>query len=331
MMKTNAKRKNSAVKKLIPAAGMLALSASMLATSTYAWFTMNKTVEVTGMQMKAQAEKGLLINEMTGTGDVGSPAVANGTYSESALAGQASAIALRPASTSDLAAWWHANSKKSSLEAGVNAGGTAMETDTVKVNDNDYYADIKPSSLTAATTEALADTNCERTVYYSDGVGGTASSYDDGEGYYIKYTYYLKSSSNAAMDVTASKLLAKVTATLQGGGSAQDLDPALRVGIQVAGDNKTTIYAPVSGFDTSYYVTNATTGASSTKVEPIAGNTNAAINTAKVTLPAVNSATGTAVYVYVWFEGEDSHCKSDNIAATLNSYEIKVQFTDDDL
>lgn len=33
-MKTNAKRKNSAVKKLIPAAGMLALSASMLATST---------------------------------------------------------------------------------------------------------------------------------------------------------------------------------------------------------------------------------------------------------------------------------------------------------
>ena len=109
---------------------------------------MNKTVEVTGMQMKAQAEKGLLINEMTGTGNVtsGSTTVNNGTYSESALAGQATAIALRPASTSNLSAWWHANSKKSSLEAGVNAGGTAMDADTVKINANDYYTDI--ASLT---------------------------------------------------------------------------------------------------------------------------------------------------------------------------------------
>lgn len=61
MMKTNAKRKNSAAKKLIPAAGMLALSASMLATSTYAWFTMNKVVEVTGMELKTKVGSNLLI------------------------------------------------------------------------------------------------------------------------------------------------------------------------------------------------------------------------------------------------------------------------------
>lgn len=329
MKKTNTK-KNSAMKKLLPAFGMLMVSASMLATSTYAWFTMNKTVEVTGMQMKAQAEKGLLINEMTGTGDVSG--TNNGTYSESAKAGDASATALRPASTANLSAWWHANSKKSSLEAGVNAAGDGMDADTVKVNTNDYYTDIKPASLTPNTTAATADTNCERTVYYADGVGGTAN-YDDGEGYYIKYTYYLKSSSNATMEVSASKLLAKVTATLQGGEGAtvQDLDPALRVGIQVDGDTKTTIYAPVANYDSEYYVTNAATGAASTKVEPVAGGTDAAINTAAVTLPAVNSTTGKAVYVYVWYEGEDSHCKSDNIAATLNSYEIKVEFTDDEL
>jgi len=329
MKKTN--KKNSTARKLLPAFAMLTVSAISLSSATYAWFTMNKTVEVTGMQMKAQAEKGLLINEMPGTGTVSG--TNNGTYSESAKAGDASATALRPASTANLSAWWHANSKKSSLEAGVNAAGDGMDADTVKVNANDYYADIKPTSLTAETTNAAADTNCERTVYYADGVGGTANSYDDGEGYYIKYTYYLKSSSNATMDVSANKLLAKVTATLQGGedATAQDLDSALRVGIQVNGDAKTTIYAPVTGYDSEYYVTNAATGATSTKVEPVAGNTDAAINTAKVTLPAVNSATGTAVYVYVWFEGEDSHCKSDNIAATLNSYEIKVEFTDDEL
>ena len=61
MMKTNAKRKNSAVKKLIPAAGMLALSASMLATSTYAWFTMNKSVTVTGMELKTTVSSNLQI------------------------------------------------------------------------------------------------------------------------------------------------------------------------------------------------------------------------------------------------------------------------------
>ena len=261
---------------------------------------------------------------MTGTGTVSS--VDNGTYSEAATAGQSTAIALRPASTSNLSAWWHANSKKSSLEAGVNAGGTGIEADTVKVTATDYYTDIKPASLTPETTGATADTNCERTVYYSDGVGGTASTYDDGEGYYIKY------SSNGTMDVSASKLLAKVTATLQGTGtSAQDLDPALRVGIQVDTDSKTTIFAPVASFDSSYYVTNAATGATSTQVQPVAGDTDAAINASTVTLPAVNSATGTPVYVYVWFEGEDSHCKSDNIAANLNAYEIKVTFTDDEL
>jgi len=61
MMKTNAKRKNSAVKKLIPAAGMLALSASMLATSTYAWFSMNKTVSVTGLNLAAKSNSTYLL------------------------------------------------------------------------------------------------------------------------------------------------------------------------------------------------------------------------------------------------------------------------------
>ena len=42
--RSNENNKNSAAKKIIPAVGMLALSATMLSTSTYAWFTMNKEV-----------------------------------------------------------------------------------------------------------------------------------------------------------------------------------------------------------------------------------------------------------------------------------------------
>jgi hypothetical protein len=51
MMKNNNKKKGSTAKKLMPAAMMLAVSASMLGTSTYAWFTMNKTVEVKGLKL----------------------------------------------------------------------------------------------------------------------------------------------------------------------------------------------------------------------------------------------------------------------------------------
>ena len=40
-------------KKLIPALGMLVLSASMLVTSTFAWFSMNTKASVTGMQVTA--------------------------------------------------------------------------------------------------------------------------------------------------------------------------------------------------------------------------------------------------------------------------------------
>jgi hypothetical protein len=62
MMKNNVNKKGSNFKKLIPAAGMLAVSATMLATSTYAWFSMNTQVTATGMQVKAQAEGGIVIS-----------------------------------------------------------------------------------------------------------------------------------------------------------------------------------------------------------------------------------------------------------------------------
>ena len=60
MKKTNTK-KNSAMKKLLPAFGMLMVSASMLATSTYAWFSMNKDVTVTGMSVTAKSDTAFLV------------------------------------------------------------------------------------------------------------------------------------------------------------------------------------------------------------------------------------------------------------------------------
>lgn len=52
-MKTNEKKNTSAKKKLIPAVAMLTTSAEMLSTATYAWFTMSREVEVTGIKLTA--------------------------------------------------------------------------------------------------------------------------------------------------------------------------------------------------------------------------------------------------------------------------------------
>ena len=59
----NSNNKNvSARRKLIPAVAMLATSAAMLSTSTYAWFTMSKEVEVTGINMTATVPENLQVS-----------------------------------------------------------------------------------------------------------------------------------------------------------------------------------------------------------------------------------------------------------------------------
>lgn len=49
------------MKKLIPALCMLLVAACLMGTSTYAWFSANKAVSATGMQVKAVSTGGLLI------------------------------------------------------------------------------------------------------------------------------------------------------------------------------------------------------------------------------------------------------------------------------
>ena len=84
-MKNN--KKKSPMMKIVSAAAMLAVSASMLGTSTYAWFSMNKTVtaQISNIQATA-ANPYLLISETE-----------NGTFDEAA-----DAMVLDPASATQL-------------------------------------------------------------------------------------------------------------------------------------------------------------------------------------------------------------------------------------
>lgn len=59
------------MKKLIPALCLLLISAAMLGTSTFAWFSMNTTVSATNMTVKATASKNLLISQTSASAGFG--------------------------------------------------------------------------------------------------------------------------------------------------------------------------------------------------------------------------------------------------------------------
>ena len=53
------------MKKIIPALALLLVSAVLLATSSFAWFSMNTTVTVTGMEVRTKVSSNLQIKEDT--------------------------------------------------------------------------------------------------------------------------------------------------------------------------------------------------------------------------------------------------------------------------
>ena len=64
---TNTKKKNGNKRKLLGAVGMLTVSAAMLVSSTFAWFSLNKKVTASTMNVKAKSYNPyLLINEEQG-------------------------------------------------------------------------------------------------------------------------------------------------------------------------------------------------------------------------------------------------------------------------
>ncbi|MCR4889956.1 MAG: hypothetical protein K5979_12370 [Ruminococcus sp.] len=112
----------SPTKKIFSAAAMLAVSASMLATSTYAWFSMNTQVTAKGMQVKAKAEGGIVISN-----DAATP-----NWVQEADASYTTKAELFPISTADFSTWYHAKS----TQADDAAAGQAASAYTQPVTTN---------------------------------------------------------------------------------------------------------------------------------------------------------------------------------------------------
>ena len=210
--------KFSVKKKILASASMLTVSAIMLSSATYAWFTMNREVTVNGMELQAQAEKGLVVTNEDGL-----------VWNTTATASHAgTGITVRPTSTNNVAAWYHNTS---------------------------HYIDDADATQAAATYTTL-DIDVSDGIGYVDDDGTTGYGTNDSR-YYLVNNFYIKSSLPEAIDTTSNKLrITAVTATLPTTAGSASLDPSFRVAIKIG--NEVFIYAPVTGATTSYTVAGTT-------------------------------------------------------------------------
>ena len=302
------------MKKLIPALCLLLISAILMGTSTYAWFSMNAEVKATGMMVKAKAEAGLLISEVSAT---------TGQWDDEATGGTTTTpYALIPMSTSDGAEWFHANSKLTSDAAA--ASSTA--------NSANIVTGYTKPTLVDDSQSAQSGVNSAIDFYYiniaNDGYQDTID-----QGAYVKYTFYLKSSGSEITckhDAAGDQYVEITSIDIDGLSGSKTLDAALRVGVKIK--DTFYIYAPISDSTNTYYVgtshaTVATQTLASGSSELNADGT-AVYNTISDLdkLPAF-TATGHPVEIYLWIEGEDANCTSNNITTSLDNLSVSVNFS----
>ena len=213
----------------------------------------------------------------------------NGTYNANAASAKTTCAALYPASTYNLSTWL-----------------TSVSTNPNQPNTQQAY-----SSAVAWTT-------------------------NESDAHYVLHDFYIRSSSATALTVwsvdveSVSADLIDEDTTDDETPVLQDLSKALRVGVKFGESSNSYIYAPFTGYTATVSVQKAAGAYSSAAadrqdVSALSGNTHSR-DSSVTTIPA-NNATGLHAYVYVWFEGEDANCISDNIVSDLNKIAITVSFT----
>ena len=331
MKKENMKKKSTA-RKLLPAAGMLAVSASMLATSTYAWFTMNKEVQVNGLQMKTKVGSNLLISSDNIEANYSSDRV---VFARQAL--------LEPVST--------VSGKTGSFFYTTDAKATGQKAHDATASGFAYTPYDEDTSLSggdALTGKYKYDVGFNNTYTIPAADQGSTTAFKTAYGY-VDYVFYLKATGEAAdqqlrmtqcdlnytyptsgdpavptepgdgddawrIAVFATDITANGGKGNTGDGAAVgQIDPA-----NVTGENaKTILQLETSGnWETGKAV------ASGTATGDVTYGTAAVLDN--------NIDAGVTKYykvlVRVWLEGEDKSCNSATYAQLTNEWSLDLDF-----
>ncbi len=357
-MKKNMKKKSTA-RKLLPAAGMLAVSASMLATSTYAWFTMNKTVEVYGMEMRTKVGSNLLIcsdnieaNYSAATLHEGRMGLLEPVSSINGATGSffyttnATARGTKDAGATVIG--YSENQSVANAVAGKNAYDKAF---------NGAYG-IKSTSETFETSDI--------TMVKADSTASPAATGRDGAAYgYIDYVFYIKATSDTAnqklMLTECNMLYNNAAITSATNTAGVDIDRAWRIGVFAeqlnasteGGKGNTGTYASIAqkdpasaadkqkgilGLANSTYFTagKAQNSTTANDVQNVVNFMNGNATSGQegyaatgVVLDTIANSGTTAYYkvlVRVWLEGEDNTCNSETYAKLTNNWSVNCKF-----
>lgn len=296
MKKTN---NNSPMKRIAASATMLAVSAAMLGTSTYAWFTMNKEVTVTGMEVKTKVGDNLLIAQDT----LGSTAkVTDANFKTSDV--DIMAALLEPVST-------------------VN-GTTFYYTDSFNVAGNgDALSDTY--TLYSEATNESPDTLSKKTYYdsaFQVNYGNDGSVTADNVAYgYIDYVFQLKANNTTT---SAKDVVVKSINLTSGKAGDSDSLHAFRAAIFSQDITSTTPTANDPGTLVTILSNEGATTGDSYFTTKSAISTNGAPTTvnnynvgATIGSAGQSATTYYKVVVRLWIEGEDTKC-TNTVFNTIN-------------
>lgn len=329
-MKTNEKKNTSAKKKLIPAVAMLTTSAVMLSTATYAWFTMSREVEVTGIKLTATTPQTIEIS------------LGKATTGNTLTAGQEAT-----APGTDETLWSHTAATGSvykdfgKLIPASSVNGSDMFY-TVKATDNGKKVSDVDNPFNKATTAAGWEFKDDDKSAETGDVVTAADK--DGSGYYLDIPVWFRTTSS-----TEVKLGVKATFENTADKADEEIYKAARVSIIDAKTAKATNGSSgvIASSDAVYYnegskaavkAAAATEDAAYGKVTSVVQcdvntdkqvtNATNATTVAKVT-PVASGKTGygdvTQYYIRVWLEGEDEACWNANAG---QDFQINLKFYD---
>jgi hypothetical protein len=319
--------KSNVNKKVLASMSMLMVSVFMLSSATYAWFTMNKQVEVTGMEVKTKVGDNLLICTTNLDAD----------YSSEVLSQTRKAL-LEPVSSINgaTASFWYTTDAK--------ANGDAVS--------DDYLAYSEEGAGATSNADAKAGKNAYMTAFQTAYGQTVDTSGDFGIAYgYVDYVFYIKATSSAAnqkvvmsacdLDYDAGALstsgtvgkvngpdrawrvavFAKdITATNPGTGIIQT-EQLASSSIATAANQKGLIALADAVNQTPGQAVNAANSAAGTVVN------NAATNGVVIdTIAAANATKYYKVVVRLWLEGEDTTCTSETYAALTSAYKLDMQY-----
>ena len=217
--------------------------------------------------------------------------------------------------------------------ANATTGTYNASADSVKTT----CAELFPASTyNLSTWLTSVSTNPSAANTQQEYTSATAWTANGSDAHYVVHDFYIRSSSASALTVwsvdvkSVSAVVIDPDETDQVVPAVKDLEKSLRVGVKFGESSNSYIYAPIAGYTASVSVQKAAGAYSSAAadretVAALAGDQQSR-DSSQNTIPAKTVA-GLHAYVYVWFEGEDANCISNNIVSDLNSIAITVEFT----